>query len=135
MPFARHTGEPFTKTAEALSVEPEAVANPSHAVEVTEPTTKFEIAPEFALIVEPLAVANPSHTVEVTWPNVARFEFNVLMVPLVARTFDKVEVPITVSVLVTVELEPTKPPYKSKVEVAKAPRAVTEAKVSVSANK
>ncbi len=57
------------------------------------------------------------------------------MVPLVARTFDSVVVPTTVSVEVTVEEAPTKPPYKSKVEVAKAPRAVTEASVSVSARR
>ncbi len=57
------------------------------------------------------------------------------MVPLVARTFDKVVVPTTVSVLVTVDELPTKPPYKRSVEVAKAPRAVTDASVSVSANK
>ncbi len=65
-PFARHTGEPFTKTAEAFSVEPEAVLNPSQAVEVTEPTVRLLMAPELALIVEPEAVANPSQTVEVT---------------------------------------------------------------------
>ncbi len=47
----------------------------------------------------------------------------------------KIDWPITVNVLVTVDEPATKPPYKSKVEVAKAPRAVTEAKVSVSANK
>ncbi len=66
VPFARHTGWPFTKIAEALSVEPDALANPSQAVEVTEPTVRFEIAPVLALIVEPEAVAKPSQTVEVT---------------------------------------------------------------------
>ncbi len=134
-PFWRQTGEPFTKTAEALRVEPDALVNPSQAVEVTEPTARFEIAPLLALMVEPEAVAKPSQTVEVTWPIIEVFAFKVLMVPLVARTFESVVVPTTVSVLVTVELEPTKPPYKSKVEVAKAPRAVTLASVSVSASK
>ncbi len=61
--------------------------------------------------------------------------FKLLMVPLVARTFDRVVVPTTVKVEVTVDEAPTKPPYKSKVEVAKAPRAVTLASVSVSASK
>ncbi len=65
----------------------------------------------------------------------ALFEFSVLMVPLVARTFDKVVVPTTVSVEVTVEEPATKPPYKRRVLVAKAPRAVTLANVSVSASK
>ncbi len=135
VPFARHTGWPFTKTAEAFKVEPEAVANPSQAVEVTEPTVRFEIAPVLALMLEPLAVAKPSQTVLVPCPKTNLLEFRVLMVPLVASKFESVEVPTTVNVLVTVEEAPTNPPYKSKVEVAKAPRAVTEANVSVSASR
>ncbi len=65
-PFWRQTGEPFTKIAEAFSVEPEALVNPSQAVEVTEPTVRLLMAPVFALMAEPEAVANPSQTVEVT---------------------------------------------------------------------
>ncbi len=65
-PFWRQTGEPFTKMALAFRVEPEALVNPSQAVEVTEPTVRFEIAPLLALMVVPEAVANPSQTVEVT---------------------------------------------------------------------
>ena len=37
VPFARHTGEPFTKIAEAFNVEPDALLKPSHTVEVTLP--------------------------------------------------------------------------------------------------
>lgn len=37
VPFARHTAEPFTKIAEALSVEPDALLKPNHPVEVAEP--------------------------------------------------------------------------------------------------
>ncbi len=88
-----------------------------------------------ALSVEPLALLNPSHTVEVTPPNVALFEFNVLMVPLVASKFDNVDVPTTVKVLVTVDEAPTKPPYNCRVVVENEPRAVTDASVSVSASR
>ncbi len=104
VPFARQTGEPFTKTALAFSVEP-------------------------------LALLKPSQTVEVTAPRIALFAFNVLMVPLVASKFDKVEVPTTVKVEVTVEEAPTNPPYSCKVVVENDPRAVTEASVSTSASK
>ncbi len=110
VPFARHTGWPFTKTALEFKVVPEAFAKPSQAVEVTEPTIKLEMALVFALSVEPEAVANPSQTVLVPCPNIAALAFKVLMVPLVARTFDKVVVPTTVKVEVTVEEAPTKPP-------------------------
>ncbi len=104
VPLARHTAEPFTKMALAFNVEP-------------------------------LALLNPSHTVEVTPPNVALFEFNVLMVPLVASKFERVEVPTTVKVEVTVDDEPTKPPYNWRVVVENEPRAVTDASVSTSANR
>ncbi len=101
------------------------------ARQTAEPFTKIALA----FSVEPLALLKPSHTVEVTPPNVALFEFNVLMVPLVASKFESVEVPTTVNVLVTVEEAPTKPPYSCKVVVENDPRAVTEASVSVSASK
>ncbi len=109
-PFARQTGEPFTKMALAFRVEPEALVKPSQAVEVTEPTVRFEIALEFALIVEPEAVANPSQTVEVTWPSSALFAFRLLTVPLVAVKVESVEVPATLKVEVTVEEPAMKPP-------------------------
>ena len=66
---------------------------------------------------------------------IALFAFNCEIVPEVAVTLPSVEVPTTCNVPVTVEDEPTKPPYKRSVEVAKAPRAVTLESVSVSANK
>lgn len=53
----------------------------------------------------------------------------VVPVTFKAETF---AMPSTVSVDVTVEEAPTKPPYKTSVEVAKLPRAVTVARVSVS---
>jgi hypothetical protein len=52
-----------------------------------------------------------------------------------AVRFCRVVYPRTVKVEVTVELDPTNPPNKERVEVALAPRAVTVAKVSVSASK
>ncbi len=134
-PLDKHTGEPFTKIAEAFKVEPEALVNPSQAVEVTEPTERFEIAPELALIVVPEAVAKPSQTVLVPCPNTAVLAFKLFAVPEVARKLEKVEVPTTVKVEVTVEEAPTKPPYNRRVLVANAPRAVTEANVSVSASR
>jgi hypothetical protein len=86
-------------------------------------------------MVEPVAMANPSQTVLVTEPMVAEFAFKEDTVPDVAVKVESVVFPITVNVEVTVELEPTKPPYKRRVEVANAPRAVTLASVSVSAKR
>ncbi len=96
-----------------------------------EPFTKIALA----FSVEPEALLKPSQTVLVTEPSRALFEFNVLMVPLVASKFESVEVPTTVKVEVTVDELPTKPPYNCKVVVENEPRAVTDARVSTSANK
>lgn len=67
-----------------------------------------------------------------------RFPEN-LLVPEAVRAFsdeptveDANSCPTTVRDDVTVELAPIKPPYKSSVEVAKEPRAVTVASVSLS---
>ncbi len=63
--------------------------------------------------------------------NVTRFKAEV---PVTDKAL-KIAWPMTVKVEVTVELPATKPPYNRTVEVAKAPRAVTEASVSVSAKR
>jgi len=120
VPFARQTAEPFTNTALVFNVVPEALEKPSHAVEVTEPTVRLLMALVFAFNVVPLAVANPSQTDDV---------------PFVKFKLWRFVFPRTVNVLVTVELAPMNPPYKSNVEVAEAPRAVTDASVSLSASK
>jgi hypothetical protein len=119
--------------------------NPSQAVDVTRATVRsvkepvppvsVPMAALLAFIVEPEAVAKPSQTVEVTLPIVAELAFKLFTVPDVAVNVLSVVLPTTVKVEVTVEEEPTKPPYKRSVEVAKLPRAVTLESVSVSAKR
>ena len=75
VPFARHTAEPFTKIAEALSVDPEALLNPSHTVEVTEP-----IVAELAFNV-PTVPDDAVNVLSVVLPTTVKVEVTVELEP------------------------------------------------------
>ena len=110
-PVARHTLMPFTRTAPAFNVVPDAVANPSHTLDVAAVKAAFVIVP---------LVANKFVVV------------TLVAVPFVNVSVPSVVPPITVKVEVTVDDEPMNPPYNCKVAVAKEPRAETVASVSAS---
>jgi hypothetical protein len=94
--LARHTDEPFTAIAEALSVVPEAVPNPNHEVEV--PLVKLS---------EPIVPDCANKLVEEA---VVEKEF--VVVAFVAVSVPSVVAPTTVNVEVTVEDAAMRPPYK-----------------------
>jgi len=81
---------PFTRTAPAFNVEPEADANPSHTLEVAAVNDAFVMVPFVA-----------KRFVVVT----------LVAVPFVNVSVPSVVPPITVKVEVTVDEDPMKPPY------------------------
>jgi hypothetical protein len=88
VPSWRHTDEPFTAMAEALSVVPEAVAKPSHDVEV--PFVKDELVAKEFVVVTAVKVA----LVKIADAGVVRPMVVLLIVPPLIVTLGEVREPI-----------------------------------------
>jgi len=99
VPFARHTSEPFTETAEAKIVEPDATVKPNHEVEVPLVKERSETVP-FAIVAF------------VAWALVAKRFVVVAFVDVTfaSVTSPNVDWPLTASDPVTVRFKVCMPP-------------------------